>query len=74
MKEAGAASGVIYRWLGVNDFPQDVRDGIKLLPMPSFTMRKTNRTSTSLSLSQNTENEHTTTESSTLSDRTFVRE
>ena len=29
MKEAGAASGVIYRWLGVNDFPQDVRDGIK---------------------------------------------
>ena len=75
MKEAGAASGVIYRWLGVNDFPQDVRDGIKRATDAKFHKYEENKSYVylSLSLSQNTENEHTTTESSTLSDRTFVR-
>jgi hypothetical protein len=29
MKNAGAASGFIYKWLGVDDFPQDVRNGIQ---------------------------------------------
>ena len=51
MKEAGAASGVIYRWLGVNDFPQDVRDGIKRATDAKFHKYEENKSYVYLSLS-----------------------